>query len=111
MSWIKNAIIDIAITVVIAVFAFTGVTWSWWIIAIYTPLMVLLKLFALSGAATAVKQKSDQVPTWFYHLLYGANLVLLLVGLFYWAAAGWAVIWVLSVVAESKSRPSKKRAA
>lgn len=111
MSWIKNAIIDIAVTVVIAVFTFTGATWSWWIIAIYTPLMVLLKLFALSGAAAAVKQKSDQVPTWFYHALYAANLILLLVGLFYWAAAGWAVIWLLSVVVETKSRPSKKRTA
>ena len=110
MTWIKNAVIDIAITAVIGVFAFNGATWSWWIIAIYTPLMVLLKLFALSGAAAAVKQKSDQVPTWFYHFLYAANLVLLLMSEFYWAAAGWAVIWVLSVVVESKSRPSKKRA-
>jgi len=108
MTWIKNAIIDLAITAVIAVFAFTGATWSWWIIAIYTPLMVLLKLFALSGAAAAVKQKSDQVPVWFYHVLYAANLVLLLVGLFYWAAAGWAVIWLLSVIAESRNRPRKR---
>jgi large-conductance mechanosensitive channel len=111
MTWIKNAVIDIAITAVIGVFAFTAATWSWWIIAIYTPLMVLLKLFALSGAATAVKQKADQVPTWFYHVLYAANLVFLLIGVFYWAAAGWAAIWILSVVVESKNRPSKKRAA
>jgi len=109
MAWIKNAIIDIAVTVVIALLAFTGATWAWWIVAIYTPLMVLLKLFALSGAATAVQQKASDVPTWFYHVLYGANLVLLLVAVFYWAAAGWAVIWLLSVVAESKRRPSKKK--
>jgi hypothetical protein len=108
MAWIKNAIIDLGITVVIAVLAFTGVSWAWWIVAIYTPLMVLLKVFGLSTAAAAVQQKASDVPTWFYHVLYGSNLILLLVAVFYWAAAGWAVIWVLSVVAESKRRPSKK---
>ncbi|NBW93758.1 MAG: hypothetical protein EBR20_05245 [Bacteroidetes bacterium] len=111
MSWIKNSVIDVAVTVVIGVFAFTGASWAWWIIAIYTPLMVLLKVFALSGAAAIVQQKADEVPIWFYHGLYGANLGLLLMGSFYWAAAGWAVIWVLSVVADSRTRPRRGRKA
>jgi len=109
MSWIKNALVDMAVTLVMAVFAFTGASWSWWIIAIYTPLMVVLKLFGLSGAAAVVKQKPDEVPVWMYHVLYGANLMLLLVGAFYLAAAGWALIWVLSVVAEIRRRPSASR--
>lgn len=111
MSWIKNSVIDVAVTAVIGVFAFTGASWAWWIITIYTPLMVLLKSFALSGAAAIVQQKADGVPIWFYHGLYGANLALLLMGSFYWAAAGWAVIWLLSVVADSRTRPRRGRKA
>jgi hypothetical protein len=109
MSWIKNALIDLAVTAIIAVHAFSDVSWTWWVIAIYTPLMVLLKVFALSGAAHAVQQKADGVPVWFYHVLYGANLLLLLKAPFYEAAAGWAVIWVLSVVAESRRPRSTKK--
>ena len=107
MSWIKNALIDLAVTAVIAIFAFNGATWGWWVIAIYTPLMVLLKVFALSGAATAVQRKADDVPAWFYHVLYGANVILLFVAAFNYAAFGWIAIWLLSVVAESRSRPKK----
>lgn len=109
MAWIKNAIIDLGVTAVIAVYAFTGATWAWWIIAIYTPLMVLLKVFGLSSAAAAVQQKASDVPSWFYHILFAANVVLLLRVLFYWAVAGWVVIWILSVVAEARRRPSKKK--
>jgi|GEM_PF-749044 len=108
MAWIKNAIIDLGVTAVIAVYAFTGATWAWWIIAIYTPLMVLLKVFGLSSAAAAVQQKASDVPTWFYHFLFAANVVLLLRAFFYCPAAGWAAIWILSVVAEARRRPSKK---
>lgn len=108
MSWIKNALIDILVTAVIGTHAFIGATWTWWVIAIYTPLMVLLKLFALSGAANAVQQKADSVPVWFYHVLYAANLALLLKAGFLEAAGGWAVIWILSVVAESRRPKASK---
>ncbi len=109
MSWIKNALIDIAVTAVIAAYYFTGATWGWWVIAIYTPLMVLLKLFALSGAANAVQRKADDVPVWFYHVLYAANVVLLVVSDFLYAGIGWAAIWVLSTIAESKRPKSKSK--
>ena len=108
MSWIKNALIDVAVTVVIAWFAWTGASWAWWIIAIYTPLMVLLKVYALSGAANAVQRKADDVPVWFYHFLFAANVVLLLMASFLWSAGGWIVIWVLSVVAETRRPKSPK---
>lgn len=110
MSWIKNALIDVAITAVIAWFAWTGATWAWWIVAIYTPLMLLLKVFALSGAANAVQRKADDVPVWFYHVLYAANVILLLVSSFLWAGGAWIAIWVLSAVAESR-RPRTPKSA
>ena len=109
MTWIKNAIIDIAITAVIGIYAFTMASWGWWIIAIYTPLMLLLKVFALSGAASSVQRKADDVPSIFYHLLYAVNLGLLLYTSFYYAAIGWVGIWVLSAYVESKNKPKKKK--
>jgi hypothetical protein len=110
MTWIKNAIIDVAITAVIVAYALTMATWSWWIIAIYTPLMVLLKVFALSGAASSVQRKADDVPSWFYHVLYAANVLLLLYASFLYAAIGWAAIWILSTIVESKNKPKMKKA-
>lgn len=108
MSWIKNVIIDMATTLVIAYFFFTQADWAWWVIAIYTPLMVLLKVFAFSGVATAVQRKADDVPVRFYHVLYGANMILLLISSFKFAAVGWAAIWVLSAVLESKGKPQNR---
>jgi len=110
MFWIKNALIDLAITAVIAIFYFNGATWGWWIIVIYTPLMVLLKVFALSGIANAVQRKADDVPVWFYHLLFGANVVLLMLSNLLLLAAGWAAIWVLSTIAESRRPRSSSKA-
>jgi hypothetical protein len=107
MSWIKNALIDIAVTIIIVVYALTSATWGWWIIAIYTPLMLLLKVIALSGAAASVQRKADDVPSWFYHVLYGVNLAMLLYASYTNAAIGWAAIWILSAIAESKNRPRK----
>jgi len=109
MSWIKNAIIDLAVTAVIAIYFFLEAPWGWWVIAIYTPLMVLLKVFSLSGAANAVQRKADDVPVWFYHALYGANVVLLFLSNFVYAAIGWAAIWILSTIAESKRPRSKSK--
>lgn len=109
MSWIKNTVVDIAITVVIAMYALMLPVWAWWIIAIYTPLMVLLKVFALSGAANAVQRKASDVPSWFYHVLYAANVGLLLYASFLYAAIGWAVIWILSAMAEAKNKPKKRK--
>ncbi len=109
MTWIKNAVIDVAITAVIVAYTLTLAAWGWWIIAIYTPLMLLLKIFALSGAAVNVQRKADSVPSWFYHVLYGLNVALLLYSAFVYAAIGWAAIWILSTIAESQSRPKAKK--
>lgn len=110
MPWLKNVLLDIAVLIVIALYAFQRPEWAWWIIAIYTPLMLLLKVTALSsGVATAVKARSgDDVPTWFHHAAYGINVLLLLYAEWWWAASGWAAIWVISAIAESRSRPTKK---
>ena len=109
MNWLKDAIIDIAVTLVIVAYAIWRPEWAWWVIVIYTPLMLLLKLSALSSPVRALSGKAKvTVPGWFYHVLYAVNVVALLVAEWWIVAAGWVLIWVLSMIAESKSKAAVK---
>lgn len=111
MSWIKNVVVDLAVVLVLAVAVVLEVAWARWAILVYTPLMVVLKLMAVAGGATLGKlRKEDAVPAGFYHLLYGASLALAVYGQWWIIAAGWAAIWLLSVVAELRMRPAARPA-
>ena len=102
MSWIKNAIVDIAITIMIVLMIFVGVDWMYWVLVIYTGFMVLIKIVGLLGPAIKSKVSSETPPNWFYHLLYGMN-VGLLASFQYWPlAGGWVLIWILSVIYQRK---------
>ena len=111
MNWLKHVVIDIAALAVIAIFTFAGGTWAWWVIAVYTPLLVVLKVLALSmGVSSAVKKKGgDEAPDWFFHLVYALSVLLLLQAQEYMFAGGWALIWMLSAIGQARSRPSKKK--
>ena len=104
MRWLKSILLDIAILVVIVVFVFQGAEWARLTVLIYTPLMLALKALALAGARSVPKMKKavSDVPPVVYHALYGANVALLLYGREYLLAAGWILIWVLSVVIDSR---------
>lgn len=110
MDWLKNVLIDLAVTVLIAWAVFTNATWARWIILIYTPLMLLLKILAaFSGTLALVNRKSDAVPPgWFFHALYLTNIVLLLIGRWWGLAALWSVIWILSIIAERRNVSSSR---
>ena len=104
MAWLKNVILDLAVTAVIAVWLITSAQWAYWVVLIYTPLLVLLKVIGLSGGvAQAAAQRKDETPVWFYHLIYAANLMLLLTGRWWIMAAAWAAIWVLSAYQQSRT--------
>ncbi|PIQ62582.1 MAG: hypothetical protein COV99_05575 [Bacteroidetes bacterium CG12_big_fil_rev_8_21_14_0_65_60_17] len=110
MAWIKHVILDLVILAVLAAWTLTGAVWMWWVIAIYTPLLVVLKVAALTmGVSTAVKAKGgDQAPDWFFHVVYGLSLVLMLVAGNMYFAAAWALIWVLSAVGNARNRSSAR---
>ncbi len=109
MGWVRHVVIDIAAVAVIALATFGGHPWAKWVVWIYTPLMLLLKLAAMSAD---VAPKQGDVPDWFYHVTYAVSVVILLYHFWYWEAAGWIAIWLLSVVAASRgrsiTRPAKK---
>ncbi len=113
MAWLKNALVDLLVTAVIIIYVITNASWGYWVIVIYTPLILLLKVGAIAGGAgkvvrkTGKKKESDTAPNWFFHLLYGANFALLLYANWWIMAGGWAVIWILSAVQEARSSTKK----
>ena len=112
MAWLKNVFIDFLVSAVIAIYVFAGASWAYWIIVIYTPLMLLLKIGAVTSGATKVvrktgKEDKESAPNWFFHLLYGVNFALLLYASWWMMAGGWALIWILSAVQEARSSNKK----
>lgn len=104
MPWLKDVLIDLAVTVLIVLLALQGWEWAAWVVWIYTPLMVLVKVASLFVGRLMETVRND-VPAWFFHLLYGLNVVVLAVDGRWILALFWVVIWSLSVVAERRARP------
>lgn len=121
MPWIKNALIDIAVTVLILITAALDLTWARWIVLIYTPLMLIMKVMAFLGSQSLgqLQRKGDDVPGWFYHALYATNVAVMTGYAFvsvdtvarhaWMLAIGWAAIWILSIAAEIRMRPVAAR--
>lgn len=110
MEWLKSVTIDILVTILIAVFVLTNAVWAKWVILIYTPLMLLLKLLVLGAGSLVQFQKkgTPEAPSLFYHFLYGVNVLLLLIERWWLMVALWAAIWILSIIAKRReSTPVK----
>lgn len=103
MSWLKNVFVDLLVTVLIGIAVLVEVRWAWWILVVYTPLMLVLKAVAAFSrgvrSVAAQRRGPDEPPLVFYHALYALNVALLAVGSEWLLALGWVAIWVLSVVA------------
>ncbi|MDX1430232.1 MAG: hypothetical protein R3282_08090 [Rhodothermales bacterium] len=99
MAWLKETIIDVLVTICIALATLQDLEWARWVVWIYTPFMLLLKIGVYFGPTVVKrgkKEKTGGAPDWVFHLLYGANVVLLLAAQWWLVAAGWAAIWLIS---------------
>lgn len=108
MKWIKDALIDIVVTVIVILATFGGMEWAWWAVAVYSPFMLLLKLAAFSGRhkPSKIKPVDAGVPTIVFHVLYGANVLITAYYRWWWVAGCWAAIWILSAIS-GKGKPKK----
>lgn len=106
MSWLKNILIDLTVTILVVLATVFGQMWAGWIVVVYTPVMLVLKFGAFfSGSFLNQFRRSEKdVPSWAYHVLYAINIILL--GTFQWwvTALQWVLIWGLSVGSEMKMR-------
>ena len=103
MHWLKDVTVDILVTLFIAVAIWLGEVWLWWVIAVYTLLMIIAKSVVLWGDGFLSRaQKSQNAPEWFLHLLYGINVALLAYAGWWYLLGGWVVIWILSFLGQRK---------
>ena len=113
MKWIKEVVLDIAITILIILAVTTEMPWLRMFIIAYTVIMVVLKIIAFSSSSFSPILRGRQRPTapvWFIHLLYAVNVAFLLV-FKWWIVAGlWVLIWIFSWLTERKTASSKTRA-
>ncbi|ARA93569.1 hypothetical protein AWN76_010625 [Rhodothermaceae bacterium RA] len=105
MRWFKHVLVDVAATGLIVFAALTGAGPARWIVLVYTPLMLVLKVLALflGGLLHLARPQGEAPPPWFLHGLYAVNVVAPLLAQWWLIAAGWALIWLLSALAERKA--------
>jgi hypothetical protein len=102
MSYLRHAFVDIAALVLILVGALTRAEWAWWTIAVYTGLLVVLKIVGFLGRSLVrqTRTAADGPPALFYHALYAVSTIAMVVTGWWIIAAGWLTIWVLSYLTE-----------
>lgn len=104
MSWLKNALLDIIVTLVIILAIVTGNQILETVVVWYTPLMLALKLIGVfSGTVVATLQsQKTAAPVWLVYGLYAINILVLAISAWWWTAAEWGVIWLLSVISQKR---------
>lgn len=112
MQWLKDVLVDIIVTLFIIVAIILDISWMHWIIVGYTVIMLLAKVVVLAGDSSLqlIRKTQTEAPDWFPHLLYAINTGILIYGRWWYAAAGWLVIWILSYLAQSKLQGSQGQA-
>ncbi|MEX0599266.1 MAG: hypothetical protein WD205_01405, partial [Rhodothermales bacterium] len=59
MESLKEVLVDVAVTVLIVVAVVTQWSWAWWVVAIYTPVMLALKILAVLSARSLNKLRRN----------------------------------------------------
>ncbi len=105
MGWLKNAVIDIAVTVLIVLVTSNVLPeWADWIVLVYTPFILLLKATSYFGGIQVKKPKGeDAPPTWFFHALYAINTAALFYSQWWLVGGLWVLIWLFSFLIEKPS--------
>ena len=104
MRWLRHVLVDIAVTLVVLAATAFDQRWALWLVWIYTPLLLVMRVLVLGagGLRGLVKRPADAPPRWFVYGLMGVNAGLLLADAQWWPAAGWAFIWGLTYLADRR---------
>lgn len=113
MQWLKHVVVDVTVTLLIVYAATGGAGWARWIVLVYTPFMLVLRVASLLGRMPAQRRPhgGEAVPIAFYHLLFALNVAVPLAFAWHVVAAQWALLWILSVAAERRAPATPRRAA
>jgi hypothetical protein len=104
MSWLKEVIVDVAATILIVIGVFVSQPILNGIIIGYTVLLLITKVIVLFGDSflNMMNKTTTGAPQWFTHMLYATNTVILLLFHWWYAGAGWAIIWIVSYLTQRK---------
>jgi len=103
MTWLKNAVLDIALTALVITAVVTQIDWLRFFIIAYAGIMLFMKIGVYRSAQMTNRvNKKEEVPVWFNHLLYAIDVAApLFVG--FWLMSGlWAAIWLVSYLTHQK---------
>jgi hypothetical protein len=109
MNWIKNAIVDILVTIIIIIAAIAHVEWLEYLVTGYTIVLLIAKIIIMSmnQMQTLIKGRISDVPEWASHLLYATNVIVLAVFNWQVTAALWLVIWLMSYLTYKRVKAKK----
>ncbi|MEX1136323.1 MAG: hypothetical protein WEB89_05445 [Balneolales bacterium] len=104
MSWFKEIIVDVLVTVFILLTAMLEAVWMQYTLVGYTSLMLAVKLFVFfnDNYLNLLKKKRQTAPVSVIYQLYGINIAILI--LFdWWITAGlWLLIGIISYLTDKK---------
>ncbi|SMO66802.1 hypothetical protein [Gracilimonas mengyeensis] len=106
MSWLKDAALDFIVLIIIMVLAFMGGDILYVVLWVYSALMLLTKILAQFMPALKQKANKTSAPAYVYHGIYGLIVAILIASGYYYLAAPWAIIWILSFY--NRPKVSKK---
>lgn len=103
MTWLKNAVLDIALTALVITAVVTQVDWLRFFIVAYAGIMLFMKIGVYrSDQMTKRLNKKEEVPAWFNHLLYAIDVAAPLFFGFWLMAGLWAAVWLISFLTHQK---------
>ncbi len=116
MPWLKTVILDILVAVIAILFVLTGQSWAKWVILIYTPLMLLLKIGAVIGAGSVTpmttkknaEARATAAPAWFFHGIYALMVGIFVYNQWWMMVAAWAAIWAASFFYLRRTRSARE---
>ncbi len=113
MKLLRQVIFDLFITLFIFSVVLINSDGLNVILAILIVLLLLARLSVLGNKEMRARlaKKQPGVSPWFYHLLNGVNVALLLFGRKWLAALGWGLIWYLSWMAHRQAAAPQKQQA
>lgn len=109
MKWLKEAALDILVTLLIGAATLGKMGGLNIPLLIYTSLMLLLKAAVFFNPELLKWTRNHVTPAWLYHLLYAVNTAVLLIYARWIAASMWAGIWLISALSERKARALQAR--
>ncbi len=109
MKIVRQVAVDLLVTLFILIVVLINTDVLNVILVIFTVVLLLARLSVLGNKEMHAKlaKKQPDVPPWFYHVLNGVNVVLLLAGKRWLLTVCWGLIWFLSWKTHQKTKEIK----